>query len=232
MIGPSRWQLPDPWGASAGEELLGVGADLAPTTLVAAYRAGLFPMPTGRPGALRLRKKSEAVGWWSPDPRGILPLAGLQVSRSLRASCRRLHVTFDTAFDEVVLGCGDPSRPHGWINAEIRAAYGELHRLGVAHSVETRDETGTLVGGLYGVEVGGMFAGESMFHRTTDASKVAVVALVDRLKAASEPDQRLFDVQWRTDNLARLGVIEVPRERYLELLAVALELSPAFSSTR
>jgi leucyl/phenylalanyl-tRNA--protein transferase len=221
---PSRWELPDPRRARAHDELLGVGADLEPGTVLAAYRAGLFPMPVEPGGPL---------GWWSPDPRGILPLHGLHVSRSLRRSCRRLVTTVDTAFDEVVDGCGDPGRPHGWITDEVREAYGELHRLGFAHSVETRTPQGDLVGGVYGLELGGLFAGESMFSRIADASKVALVALVQRLSEAPGTQGRarsgrLLDVQWRTTHLATLGVVEIPRDRYLALLERALTLPPAF----
>jgi leucyl/phenylalanyl-tRNA--protein transferase len=202
-------------------ELLGVGADLAPGTLLTAYRSGLFPMPVDVDGPM---------GWWSPDPRGLLPLGGLHVSRSLRRSCARLNVTLDTAFVDVVRGCADPSRAGGWIDDRIIAAYTELHRLGWAHSVEVRDADGALVGGLYGVEIGGLFAGESMFSAVRDASKVALLALVERLRAApgGADGRRLLDVQWRTDHLASLGVIEVARPRYLAALQVALSLPPAF----
>jgi len=124
-------------------------------------------------------------------------------------------------------GCGDPRRPSGWITEQFVEAYAELHRLGWAHSVEARDAEGRLVGGLYGVEVGGLFAGESMFSRERDASKVALVALVDVLRAAPGPG-RLLDVQWRTEHLATLGVVEVPRRDYLDLLRRALPLPPAF----
>jgi leucyl/phenylalanyl-tRNA---protein transferase len=215
---PCRWRLPDP--ADADEQgLAGVGADLEPGTLLAAYRSGLFPMPVGRRGPM---------GWWSPDPRGVLPLDGLRVTRSLRRSTRRYEVRVDTAFEEVAAACSSPHRPGGWITPGIRAAYEELHRLGWAHSVEAWDDEG-LAGGLYGVAIGGLFAGESMFHRRPDASKVALVGLVELLRGAG-PEGRLIDVQWRTDHLATLGVIEIPRPRYLGLLAAALEqpLPPAF----
>src|SRR5688500_8914019 len=161
------------------------------------------------------------MAWWSPDPRGILPLDGLRVSRSLRRSCRRYEIRVDTAFAEVVEACASPRRPGGWINAEIRTAYGELHRLGWAHSVEAWDDEG-LAGGLYGVAAGGLFAGESMFHRRRDASKVALVALVGLLRDGEAG--RLLDVQWTTDHLAGLGARDVPRPRYLELLAAAVVL--------
>jgi leucyl/phenylalanyl-tRNA--protein transferase len=190
-------------------EVLGVGADLEPGTLLAAYRAGIFPMPVDH----------NALGWWSPDPRGIIPLDGLRVSRSLRKSGRRFRIRVDTAFDEVVEACADPRRPGTWITAEIRRAYGMLHRLGWAHSVEawTGDR---LTGGLYGVAIGGLFAGESMFHREPDASKVALVALVEMLGKGADG---LLDVQWLTPHLNSLGAVEVSRERYLQLLAVALQ---------
>jgi len=204
--------------ADPGEDLVAAGADLEPTTLLAAYATGLFPMGLGRHG-------KPPIGWWSPDPRGVLPLQNLHVPRSLRRSLRRFRVRFDTAFDDVVAGCADPRRHGRWITPEIAAAYRRLHRLGHAHSVEVfaGDE---LVGGLYGVEVGGLFAGESMFHRVNDASKVAVVALV-RLLQADGDTRRLVDVQWRTPHLATLGVIEMPRPQYLRRLEEALTAPPA-----
>jgi len=203
---PSRWQLPS--SELADEHgLVGVGADLEPGTLLLAYRGGLFPMP--------LRRK--AVGWWSPDPRGILPLDGMIVSRSLRASAKRFEVRVDTSFSEVMRRCGDPRRPHGWINEEFVRAYTRVHELGWAHSVETWLD-GELVGGLYGLLIGRFFAGESMFHTVTDASKVALLATVELLRACGA---ELFDVQWSTPHLASLGVIEVPRTEYLRMVAAA-----------
>ena len=214
---PSRWVLPDPADPgidAVADDLVATGADLEPGTLLAAYRTGLFPMPG------RTRTGRRTVGWWSPVDRGVLPLVGHHVSRSLRRSRRRMEVRVDTAFDEVVLGCADPSRRGGWIDRDIRAAYGDLHRLGWAHSVEAWQD-GELVGGLYGVAIGGLFAGESMFHRRTDASKVALVGLVELL-SDQYAAQRLVDVQWRTDHLATLGVVEVPRPAYLQALQRAL----------
>lgn len=205
---PSRWRLPNPDTADA-QGLCGVGADLAPSTLIAAYRLGLFPMP--------VRKK--VIGWWSPDPRGILPLDNLRVTRSLRQSIKRYEVRIDTCFRDVMEQCGDPDRPHGWITPAFVAAYETLHELGWAHSVETFLD-GRLVGGLYGVRVGRLFAGESMFALERDASKVALVALVEHLR---ETGATLLDVQWSTDHLASLGVIDVPRSEYLELLADAAQ---------
>lgn len=199
--------------AKAGEDLVGVGADLAPGTLLTAYASGVFPMGIGRQGR-------RPMGWWSPDPRGILRLDDLKVSRSLRKSLRHFEIRVDTAFDEVVAGCADPSRTGRWITPEVAAAYQRLHQLGWAHSIEVvRD--GELVGGLYGIAVAGLFAGESMFHRATDASKAALVGLHEVLTADHDP-RRFVDVQWRTTHLATLGISEVPRETYLALLRDAL----------
>ena len=195
---------------------MGVGADLEPGTILAAYRSGLFPMPVD----------DGLLAWWSPEPRGVLPLDGLRISRSLRKSCARFEVRVDTAFPEVVAACADRSRVGHWITDEIAAAYVRLHRLGWAHSVEAWSyDDGQLAGGLYGIATGGLFAGESMFHRRTDASKVALVALVDMLGgAAGAAEGRLLDVQWRTDHLASLGVVEVDRATYRRRLARALAL--------
>ena len=207
----TRWLLP-PASSADADGLVGVGADLEPGTLLAAYRSGLFPMPVARRGP---------VGWWSPDPRGVIPLDGLVVSRSLRASCRRFQIRVDTAFPEVTEACADPVRPNGWITPEMQHAYGRLHRLGWAHSVEAWTPDGTLAGGLYGVAIGGLFAGESMFYRRRDASKVALVALVEMLRAGGSAG-RLLDVQWTTPHLSSLGGRDVPRDRYLALLERAL----------
>jgi leucyl/phenylalanyl-tRNA--protein transferase len=207
---PSRFAF-DLTSAVAGEDLIGVGADLEPGTLLAAYRTGVFPMGLGRGGR-------GPVGWWSPDPRGVLPVDGLRVSRSLRRSVRRFEIRVNTAFAEVVEACADPHRPGRWITPRLAEAYRRLHGLGWAHSVETWHD-GRLVGGLYGVAVGGLFAGESMFHHETDASKVALMALVQMLDDGLD---RLIDAQWQTPHLTSLGVFEVPREEYLHLLASAL----------
>lgn len=192
--------------------LLGLGADLEPGTLLAAYRSGVFPMPIG---------PDETMGWWSPDPRAVIPLDGLYVSRSLRKSLARCEVTFDTEFDRVVEGCADPVRPHGWINDEMHAAYRRLFELGWVHSVEVWDNQGALVGGLYGVGIGGLFAGESMFHLARDASKVAMAHLVEKL---SNRGADLFDVQWMTPHLHSMGAIEIGRAEYLERVAAAVDL--------
>ncbi|CAB4857351.1 unannotated protein [freshwater metagenome] len=200
----SRWRLPLAHRADE-HGLAGVGADLEPGTLLAAYRSGLFPMPIDW----------WEVAWWSPDPRGIIPLDGLHVSKSLRQSCRKYNVRFNTCFREVMTRCSDPRRPHGWINQDFVDAYSRLHALGWAHSVEVFDADARLVGGLYGVKVGGLFAGESMFSEATDASKVALVALVDELGRAGA---LLLDVQWTTEHLRSLGAVDVSRSTYLGLL--------------
>lgn len=219
---PTRYEF-DLGGVGPGEDLVGVGADLEPGTLLAAYRAGAFPMGVGRDGR-------GPLGWWSPDPRGVLPLGGLRVSRSLRRSCAGFDVRIDTAFDRVVAACADPSREGRWITGRVAAAYGRLHRLGWAHSVETWRQ-GELVGGLYGVATGGLFAGESMFHHVTDASKVALVALVDLLRQDGADVDRLLDVQWRTAHLASLGVVEIARPEYLARLRRVLRSPPPAAFT-
>lgn len=203
---PSRWRWPR--ATEARGDVIGIGADLEPATLLAAYRAGIFPMPV----------EGQTLAWWSPERRAVLPLDGLRVPRSLRQAARRFSTRVDTAFDEVVAACADPARPGAWITDEVAAAYGRLHALGWAHSVETWRGS-ELAGGLYGVLIGRLFAGESMFHRARDASKVALVALVERLRAI---DVELLDVQWLTPHLASLGAVEWPRERYLEAVAAAV----------
>ncbi|MFQ6170544.1 leucyl/phenylalanyl-tRNA--protein transferase [Oryzobacter sp. R7] len=210
---PSHWLL-DGTRADPGEDLVAAGADLEPGTILAAYRAGLFPMGLGVHG-------SGTIGWWSPDPRGVIPVGALRVRRSLRRALDRFEVRVDTAFDEVVRRCADPDRDGRWITDDIAAAYGRLHDLGWAHSVEAWQD-GELVGGLYGLSVGGLFAGESMFHSVRDASKVALVGLVERFFADGDP-RRLVDVQWATEHLQRLGAQEWPRERYVAALREALK---------
>jgi leucyl/phenylalanyl-tRNA--protein transferase len=215
----SGWSFP-PVERASPDGLLGVGGDLEPATLLDAYTRGIFPMPIPELGS---------VGWWSPDPRGVLPLESFHVSRTLRRSIRRFRTTLDIAFDQVIAGCADPARPYGWISPEIVSAYTRLHKAGAAHSVEVWDEEGALVGGLYGVSIGGLFTAESKFHRATDASKVALARLVDILRdAAGSSQAMLLDVQWSTPHLTSLGAIEIGRGEYLRRLDVALACaSPA-----
>ena len=211
----SRWSFGDPASYDERDDLVAIGADLEPGTLLEAYRHGLFPMPSGTAG--------DPMYWFCPVHRAVIPVDdGVPVSRSLRRSVRDFEIRVDTAFAEVMAGCADPARAAGWIDDGIAAAYLRLHRLGWAHSVETW-QGDRLVGGLYGVAIGGLFAGESMFHRVRDASKVALVALVDRLRD-EHAELRLLDVQWLTPHLSSLGAVELSRAAYLRRLEVALRL--------
>ena len=209
-VGPNRWAFP-PRSEWPDQDLLILGGDLEPPTLIAAYRQGIFPMIVETPAPL--------LGWWSPDPRGIVPVDKLRVARSLRQSAKRYEVRVDTCFADVIRECANPSRESGWITADFVRAYTRLHRLGWAHSVEVFDREGRLAGGLYGVRINGLFAGESMFHAQRDASKVALMALVGLMR---DSGMTLLDVQWRTEHLASLGAVDVPRPQYLALLADAL----------
>ena len=204
---PERWRQDD---------LIAVSRTFDVDLVRRAYRSGVFPMPARR----------GLMGWWSPLDRAVLPLDRLRVTRSLRKMLHRYEVRVDSAFDAVLAGCGDPRRPDGWIDDDIRRVYRRLHREGDVHSVEAWTLDGQLAGGLYGLSLGGLFAGESMFHRPDigrDASKVALVALVDLLNAAGG-EGRLLDVQWATPHLQSLGVVELSRETYLDRLAHALTL--------
>jgi len=194
------------------DDVIAAGGDLAPPTIISAYQQGIFPMIVEAPAPV--------LAWWSPDPRGILPLDGLRVPRSLRQSAKRYEIRIDTCFEDVMRACADPSRESGWITEEFISAYVALHRLGYAHSVEAFDREGRLAGGLYGVRINGLFAGESMFYRQRDASKVALMGLVEQMRAAG---MVLLDVQWRTEHLATLGAVEMSRADYLGLLATALK---------
>lgn len=185
--------------------------------LVRAYCAGLFPMGM----------EDGQIGWFSPDPRGIIPLDSFHVPRRLARIVRRraFEVTVNRAFRDVIDACARTGSSESWISEAIRTSYCELHRRGVAHSVEIRQD-GALVGGLYGVALGAAFFGESMFSRATDASKLALVALVDRLVSRG---YRLLDVQWVTPHLARFGAVEVPAADYQRLLAEALAVECKFA---
>ena len=205
---PTTWRFPTVFETSP-EGVVGVGADLEPGTLLRAYRSGVFPMPAGESGDLI---------WWSPDPRAILPLDRFSPSRSLRKSIRRYTTTVDQAFRRVVVACADSQRADGWITGEFVDAYVALHELGWAHSIETWHEE-ELVGGLYGVSIGGLFAGESMFYRARDASKVALARLVEMMRDRDNP---LLDIQWLTPHLELLGAVEISRSDYLRRVARAV----------
>lgn len=219
-----------------GDDLAAVGGDLKPGTLIDAYSSGLFPMGIGENGG-------GEIGWWTPSERGVLRPQEVRISKSLRKSCRRFAVSTDRAFSDVIRACADPSRDGRWITPDVISAYEKLHEHGLAHSVEVwRD--GTLVGGLYGVALGGLFAGESMFHRERDASKVALIGLCAVLteNAHSRPEAtasdgsshgdvsgfgRLIDMQWLTPHLASLGGVALPRQEYLAGLPELLLMPPA-----
>ena len=186
-----------------------------PELLLRAYALGWFPMGTGRRGRIE---------WFSPDPRGILPIGTFHAPSRLKRVVRqaRFEIKIDTAFEAVMRACA--GRDETWITEDILGSYVSLHRLGFAHSVETWQD-GVLVGGLSGVAMGGAFFGESMFHTVTDASKVALVALVERLRARGFG---LLDTQWVTPHLLQFGAMEIPRAEYLERLAAALLLECRF----
>jgi leucyl/phenylalanyl-tRNA--protein transferase len=194
--------------------LLAVGGDLSPARLLEAYRRGIFPWYS----------ENEPILWWSPNPRLILDLDDFKISRSLRKTLKKqmFRVTFDQAFSEVMQACATVPRdgqPGTWITDEMRAAYERLHMMGYAHSVETW-LNGELAGGLYGVSLGKAFFGESMFHQRTDASKVALAALVERLKSWHF---HFIDAQMTTQHLLRLGAKELPRQVFLKRLVEALK---------
>ena len=201
--------------ASDGQDLVCVGGALSSGLLLDGYRTGLFAMQ------VRVRRR-DMLGWFSPDPRGVLEPDRVHRSRTDRRLSRAFETRVDTAFDEVVAGCADPSRDGAWIDDSYAAVYSELHRAGHAHSVETWAD-GRLVGGLFGVSVGGLFAAESKFRHRTGASKAAVVALADLL-AAETTGPRLVDVQWSTPHLRTLGVTELARSHYLRRLAELVEV--------
>jgi leucyl/phenylalanyl-tRNA--protein transferase len=191
---------------------------IPPDVLLAAYASGWFPMAV-EPGEIR---------WYSPDPRGILPLERFRASKRLSRVVRqgRFEIRIDHDFAAVIHACAErPDEDGSWIDEEIVQSYCALHRHGFAHSVEAW-EGGALVGGLYGVALGGAFFGESMFHRVTDASKVTLAALVERLRSGGFV---LLDTQWVTEHLARFGAIEIPRQRYLALLASAIRIRAQFA---
>lgn len=210
---PTNWTIERPADAHP-HDLWAIGADLEPGTLLAAYRAGIFPM-----------RVEGDLCWWSPELRAVIQLEGFSATRSLRRAARGYEIRVDSSFSQVIAGCADRRRPHGWIDPAFSAAYTHLHELGWAHSIEAWDGDG-LAGGLYGVAVGGLFAAESMFHVRTDASKAALLALVRLLADAGGP--RVLDVQWATPHLLSLGAVEIGRAEYHRRLDTALPLPDAF----
>jgi leucyl/phenylalanyl-tRNA--protein transferase len=224
MADTSRSAFFPPVSAANEMGLLMVGGRLSPEWLLDAYRHGIFPWPL-------VEGDMELLAWWSPDPRAIIELDGFHVSRRLQ---RRIHsgqfqVTCDRDFAGVVAGCAQP-REHNsgtWITPSLARAYQRLHELGHAHSVEVW-HAGRLVGGVYGVAIAGLFAGESMFHRMRDASKVALFHLFQHLRARG---YTLFDIQQWTPHTGRLGAIEIPRSEYLHRLEQSLKLPVSFGQT-
>jgi leucyl/phenylalanyl-tRNA--protein transferase len=185
-----------------------------PELLLQGYRLGVFPMAM----------EDDSIAWFSPDPRAIIPLENFHVPHALRRVTRKniFEIKIDNHFGEVIRACA--KREDTWINAEIIESYERLHELGYAHSVEAWSKN-KLAGGLYGVALGGAFFGESMFHRVTDASKMALVALVERLRANKFA---LLDTQWTTPHLQQFGAVEIPRDQYLKMLRRAVELPRKF----
>ena len=222
MILGDALRFPDPEVAANPDGLVAIGGDLTVERLVLAYRQGIFPWPVF---------DDDLTTWFSPDPRAILEFDDLYVSRSLRKILRRrkFEVCFDTDFDGVVQGCAapTPNRPTTWITDRLAAAYSDLHRAGYAHSVEIR-QGGALVGGLYGVAIGGLFAGESMFSLVPNASKIALVYLVSHLR---ERGFRLLDVQQATPHMLRMGTSMISRREYLRRLEIALATDSSFGAS-
>jgi leucyl/phenylalanyl-tRNA--protein transferase len=207
---PCPWQFPDVRRAPP-EGLVGAGGDFEPSTIVAAYRAGIFPWP----------HPEEEYLWFSPDPRAVLPLDGLVIAQRLARTVRssRFRVTIDAAFEDVMRGCADRPGEGTWITPALIRGYTALQKMGWAHSVEVWNSHGALAGGLYGVCVGAMFGAESMFHRETDASKVAMVALVQHARRIGI---ELIDIQVLTDHTERMGGATISRAEYLRRLGRAL----------
>ena len=198
------------------EGLLVVGGNLEPETLLSAYQQGIFPW----------FDEDTPILWWSPDPRAILEFDNLYISKRLARTIRtnKFQVTFNQDFDAVVQGCTYRPEEGTWITPEVANAYGEFHRRGHAHSVEVWQQ-GVLVGGLYGVAIGGLFAGESMFSTVSDASKIALAALVSRLK---EKGYQLFDLQIINEHTSMMGATEIPRDDYLARVKTAIKINICF----
>lgn len=221
MFGTPRVRKFPPVSSADEHGLLMVGGQLSPDWLVEAYEHGIFPWPIVDGGR-------EILAWWSPDPRAILELDQLRVSRRLQRRLNRgeFELSIDRDFAGVIAGCAEPRKSEGgvWLTPTLMRAYLELHRHGHAHSIEVW-QAGELVGGAYGVALGGFFAGESMFHRRRDASKAALYFLVQHLRGCGF---RLFDIQMRTAHMMRLGATEISRERFLQRLNVARHAPVSF----
>lgn len=201
-------------------KLTSFGSNWKPDTLLAAYRVGLFPMPYELDGA------EVAIGWWSPQSRAIFYPDQIHVSNSLRSAINKFTITVDQDFESVIRACADPARERGWINEDVISAFSELHQMGFAHSIEVWDREGRLAGGLYGIEVGGIFAGESMFHSASNASKAALVHLG---KLLADGSGRLIDTQWMTPHLESMGAKPIERRKYCGILPRLLEIPPVLS---
>ena len=204
-----RWTFPSPELWPDDDDIVAAGADLETDTLLYAYAHGMFPMFVNK----------RNLAWWSPIDRGVIPLDGLRITRSMRKSAQKFTCTINEAFTDVMTLCGSMRTDGNWITREFINAYSDLHEEGHAHSVEVWNEADELVGGLYGVRINKFFAGESMFHIQTDASKVALMHLVELMTLDG---MELLDTQWRTEHLETLGCIAIPREEYLQLLASAI----------
>ena len=196
------------------------GSNWDPDTLLNAYRFGLFPMPYEIDG------NESAIGWWSPKSRAIFYPDQIHISTSLKSEMKKFTVTVDQNFEAVIRACGNPERESGWINEDVISAFTTLHEIGVAHSIEVWDGDGSLAGGLYGLELGGVFAGESMFHVVKNASKVALVHLGGLLNDAQG---RVIDTQWMTGHLESMGAKTIDRGDYCQMLPSLLGISPVLS---
>ena len=194
-----------------------------PEVLLTAYRTGLFPMPYEIDG------QESAIGWWSPEPRAVFYPDEIHISNSMKSAMNKFKVTVDVDFEAVIRACGNPERESGWINEDVVSAFTSLHISGVAHSIEVWDLDGKLAGGLYGLELGGLFAGESMFHSTTNASKVALIHLAGLL---NDGLGRVIDTQWMTDHLKSMGAKPINRREYCQKLPKLLEIAPILSVPR
>jgi leucyl/phenylalanyl-tRNA--protein transferase len=218
-IEPPATEVRFPEPRRVRRDVIAVGTDFRPGTLLTAYRMGIFPWPQAS------RAGDELVAWFSPDPRALLSLGELHWSRSLRRTLRHhpFRITVDAAFRDVMIACGKEREEGTWITPDVIAGYTQLNELGWAHSLEVWRGHNELVGGIYGVAIGGSFAAESMFHRVTDASKIAFATLAERLR---EGGYQIFDAQVMNPHLESLGCVPVRRSEYLERLAKAVTTRP------